>query len=262
MAGDDLDDLYGARPEEFTALRTKLAAAARKRGDADAADRISAARKPTTAAWIVNLLAGRNSDTKRRLAELGDRLRQAHATMDGERIRELSTGQRRLVDELARAGFAAAGVAEPSAALRDDVTATLQAAIADPDVAARLGRLTKAERWSGFGEFGDTAMVFTATRGQAKRAPAQPATPGRREQARAAVSAAERAKAQADEAMAELQADLAAARLRLQDARRRLQDAERGLAAAQDAYDKAKKASRDAAAAVKHARAQLKSVAR
>jgi len=41
---------------------------------------------------------------------------------------------------------------------------TLQAAIADPDVASRLGRLTKAERWSGSGEFGDTAMVFTPTR--------------------------------------------------------------------------------------------------
>jgi hypothetical protein len=41
---------------------------------------------------------------------------------------------------------------------------TAQAAIADPDVASRLGRLTKAERWSGSGEFADTAMVFTPTR--------------------------------------------------------------------------------------------------
>jgi hypothetical protein len=45
----------------------------------------------------------------------------------------------------------------PSAALRDDVADTLQAAIADPNVTARLGRLTKAERWSGFAEFGDAA---------------------------------------------------------------------------------------------------------
>src|SRR4029079_13811860 len=72
--------------------------------------------------------------------------------------------QRRLVDDAARAAFEEAELAEPTGALRDDVTGTLQAAVADPDVASRLGRLTKAERWSGFGEFGDTAMVFTATR--------------------------------------------------------------------------------------------------
>ena len=53
--------------------------------------------------------------------------------------------------------------ADPSAAQRDDITGTLQAAIADPDVAARIGRLTKPERWSGFAEFGDSTAVF-ATR--------------------------------------------------------------------------------------------------
>ena len=89
--------------------------------------------------------------------------------MDGDRIRALSAEQRRLVDDVARAAFEEAELADPSAALRDDVTGTLQAAIADPDVASRLGRLTKAEQWSGFGEFGDTAMVFTTTRKTAAR---------------------------------------------------------------------------------------------
>ena len=32
-----LDELYAAKPEDFTALRTKLAAAAKKSGDAEAA---------------------------------------------------------------------------------------------------------------------------------------------------------------------------------------------------------------------------------
>ena len=260
MADDQLDVLYAATPEAFTALRTELAAAAKKRGDADAAKRISAARKPTMAAWIVNLLALRNADAKRRLADLGDHLRGAHAAMNGERIRELSSVQRRLVDELARAGFEGADVADPSAALRDDVTGTLQAAIADPDVAARLGRLTKAERWSGFGEFGETAMVFTATREPATQqsgADEDDAAHPQGEEARAALAAAVRAKADADEALAELQADLATARLRRVDARSRLADAERRLSAAEDAYDKAKQASREAAAAVKKAKAQL-----
>ena len=73
------------KPEEFTALRTKLAAAAKKRGDTAAAKRISAARKPTTAAWVVNLLAHSNEDVKQSLTDLGERLRAAHAAMDGAR---------------------------------------------------------------------------------------------------------------------------------------------------------------------------------
>ena len=97
-----------------------------------------------------------------RLTDLAERLRAAHASMDGSRIRELSAAQRRLVDELTRTGFAAAGLAQPSAALRDDVVGTLQAAIAAPDVLARLGSLAKAERWSGFGEFGEATTVGPA----------------------------------------------------------------------------------------------------
>jgi hypothetical protein len=261
---DELDELYEVKPEEFTALRTKLAAAAKQRGDVDTAKQISAARKPTTAAWVVNRLALRDQNTRTRLAGLGERLKDAHAAMDGEAIRALSAEQRRLVDDVARAAFEEAELADPTAALRDDVTATLQAAIADPDVASRLGRLTKAERWSGFGEFGDTAMVFTATRKTTSRKePAeQPRRDDRRdagrEKARAAVAAAERTKADADAALTELQSDLATARMRRDDARRRLRDAEDALTAAEDAYDKGKQASRDAAAVVKEAKATLR----
>ncbi|OBF37996.1 hypothetical protein A5724_09620 [Mycobacterium sp. ACS1612] len=261
--GDELDQLYEAKPDEFTPLRTKLAAAAKKRGDADAAKAISAARKPTTAAWVVNRLAVREPDTRTRLADLGERLKDAHSSMAGDRIRELSREQRRLVDDLARAAFEEAELTDPTAAVRDDVTGTLQAAVADPDVAARLGRLTKAEQWSGFGEFGDTAMVFTPTRKPRGEKPAAVSEPEPKadesKQARAALAAAERAKADADAALTELQSDVATARLRRDDARRRLEDAETALAAAEDAYEKGKQASRDAAAAVKEAKAQLRS---
>lgn len=263
MADAELDELYAAKPDEFTALRTKLAADAKKRGDADAAKRIAAARKPTTAAWVVNRLALGDREVGERLADLRERLRAAHSEMDGERIRELSAEQRRIVEDLARTGFEEASLSDPSAALRDDVTGTLAAAIADPDVGARLGRLAKAERWSGFGDFGDTSTVFTATRGKPKAQPKpepvkQEPRDDKRETARAALAAAEQAKAEADEALAELQTDLAVARLRRDDAGKRLQEADRALTAAEDAYDKAKQASRDAAAAVKDAKAGLK----
>src|SRR5258708_28219958 len=166
---DELDELYEVRQDEFTALRTKLAAAAKQRGDTDTAKQISAARKPTAAAWVVNRLALRDRDIRTRLAGLGERLKDAHAAMDGDRIRALSAEQRRLVDDMARAAFEEAELADPTAALRDDVTGTLQAAIADPDVASRLGRLTKAEQWAGFGQFGGTTMVFTQTRKSTRR---------------------------------------------------------------------------------------------
>ncbi len=166
--------------------------------------------------------------------------------MDGEQIRALTGRQRTLVEELSRKGFATAAVEAPSPALRDDVTATLQAAIADPDVAARLGRLTKAEQWSGFGEFGSVTAVSARTK----------ATPGRqRPPARksAALIAAERRKAEADAALAELQSDLATARLRVRDARRRLAEAEQAASAAEDAHAAGEAASQAAAAAVQAA---------
>src|SRR6476469_6411815 len=209
---DELDKLYEIKPEEFTSLRTKLAATAKQRGDNDTAKQISAARKPTTAAWVVNRLALRDRDIRTRLAGLGERLKDAHAAMDGDRIRALSAEQRRLVDDVARAAFEEAEMADPTAALRDDVTGTLQAAIADPDVASRLGSLTKAEQWSGFGEFGDTTMVFTQTRKTTSRKkpaeePQQDAKrdakrDDKRATARAALSAAEREKADVDAALA------------------------------------------------------------
>ncbi len=276
MADDELDELFRVKPEEFTALRTRLAGAAKQRGDAGTARQISATRKPTTAAWIVNRLALRNTDARQALTDLGERLRAAHAAMAGDRIRELSAEQRRLVDELVRAAFDAAELTNPSAALRDDVTGTLQAAIADPDVAARLGRLTKAERWSGFGGFGDTAPVFTdSRRGQAtaepgrarqKAAKTQPrddnleAVRRQREAVGAALAAAERAKAEAEDALSERQAELAVARLRRDEARDALDAAERQLDAADEARDEAEQAVHDATELVNEAKERLKQI--
>lgn len=272
MADDELDALYRVPPAQFTAERTKLSAAAKKRGDADAAKRISAARKPTTAAWIVNRLVIARREARTRLAELGDSLRTAHAAMDGVHIRELSVRQHQLINELTDAAFDAAEMQNPSAAVRDDVAGTLQAAVADPEVRARLGRLAKAERWSGFGDFGDSAAV-SATTGPKRNAPAakpsrssKPPRPDReaeaarreREKLSAAVAAAERAAAQADHVLSERRAERDAARARRDEAATALNQAERAVANAERSYEKARAADRDAANALKEARAQLK----
>ena len=66
MADMDLDaavdELYGLAPEEFLARRTALAATAKRAGDVGLARQITALRKPTVAAWAVNLLARRRPD--------------------------------------------------------------------------------------------------------------------------------------------------------------------------------------------------------
>jgi hypothetical protein len=265
MTADELDELYWVKPEDFTAVRSRLVAAAKDRGDAAAAKQIAASRKPTTAAWAVNRLALSRSKAKRRLTELGDRLRAAHAATDGGQIRELSAEQRRLIDELSRAAFEAAELADPSAALREDVIGTLQAAIADPDLAARLGRLAKAERWSGFGDFGVTATVSSAAHGAGKADRDTPEKQSDREpareqpdRARETLAAAEAAKSEADAALSERYTELTSARWRHQEAVKGLDKARRELDAAEDAHDKAKQAGRDAAELVKAAKAQLK----
>lgn len=253
MADDELDSLYWVPPDAFTAQRTKLTAAAEQRGDEAAAKRISAARKPTTAAWIANRLVLRHRDVNQRVADLGDRLRAAHAAMDGDRIRALSAEQHRLIDELVRAAFEAADVKKPSSTLRDDVTSTLQAAIADPEIRKRLGRLARAETWSGFGGFGDAMPASGAT-----KSPPDRAADRQLEKLNAAVAAAEGTKAEADRLLSKRHAERDAARQRRDEAAAALREAERGLNRADDRYDEAKQESRAAAELVKEAKAQLK----
>jgi hypothetical protein len=274
-ADDDIDRLYGVAPQDFTALRTELVAAAKKRGDAQAAKRIAASRRPTAAAWVVNAMVHGSGDVRTRLSELAERLRAAHASMDGARIRELTAAQRKLIDELARAGFVAAGIDEPSAALRDEVVGTLQAAIADPDVAARLGRLAKAERWSGFGDFGAVSAV-TATTPKPKAASkpgsaAGPAkveapTPSRAEVAAAArrvaaaerdTVAAEKTHAKAAAIVSDRAAELAAARRRYERLLESLAVAERELNTADAEHAEAERAADAAAERLEAARAAL-----
>ena len=272
MADDELDRLYWVPPEDFTAERTKLTAAAKHRGDAAAAKRISAARKPTTAAWIVNRLVLRHTGTKRRLEDLGERLRAAHAAMDGARIRDLSAEQHQLINELTRAALEAADVKRPSSTQRDDLTSTLQAAVADPEVRGRLGRLARPEQWSGllFGDAAPVSAISVAARGEKEKGAPKPSRPvpaqesarnkadRQREKLTAALAAAQRAKSEADDRLSEQQSERDAARQSRDEALAALRVAEREVNSAEAQYDKAKQASDAAAESVKEAKAQLK----
>ncbi|HEY1618225.1 MAG TPA: hypothetical protein VGG25_11430 [Streptosporangiaceae bacterium] len=166
MTGRDLvreavAELYGAAPHEFISRRGELAAQARAAGDAAAAREITALRKPTQSAWVVNQLARARPDAVSELAGLGSELRAAQRSLDGAAIRDLSVRRRELVARLTRQALAAAGQQAPPAALRDEVSTTLAAALADPDVAAGLeaGALSRAARSDGFGATGPALTV-------------------------------------------------------------------------------------------------------
>jgi hypothetical protein len=148
-------ELYEADPDGFTARRQELADRAREAGQPAVAKQIAGLRKPTRSAWVVNRLVRSDPGVRSRLDALAADLREA---ADGGRLRELTTARSRLVDELTRAALA--GLPAPPAALREEVTATLDAAIADPEVAGRLGTLARAERYAGFGTTGP--MSFAA----------------------------------------------------------------------------------------------------
>lgn len=264
----ELDELYAAKPEDFTALRTELSAAAKKRGDVDVAKQVAKARKPTTAAWVVNRLAHDDSDAVAQLRDLGARMRAAHAAGSGERIRELTSEQRQLVDQLTRKALRSAELHDPTAALRDDVHGTLVAAVADPDVTGRLGRLVKAERWSGFGDVTETWAVFSNAPAADEEAPSTlRATPKRAvvtrvrdntERARAELTAAQQSKDKAEAALVEHRDNVFSARQRREEARKALQKADRDLAKAETSYDDARTAVDSAAKAVREARAKIK----
>ena len=146
-------ELYGSDPEEFTERRTALASRARAAGDRSAAKEIAGLRKPTRSAWMINQLVRADPGVADRLAGLGDELRAAAAALDGAKIRELSQERRKLVDTLIRRTLQQAGEQSPSAAVREDLTATFGAALADPQVARDLadGTLVRAAHHADFG---------------------------------------------------------------------------------------------------------------
>ncbi|MET8224577.1 hypothetical protein ACWERY_39305 [Streptomyces sp. NPDC004082] len=142
------DELYGLRPDRFTAARAQRAAAARTAGDRELADKISAMRRPSLSAWSCNLLVRERSDEIQPLVQLGEALRQAHQELDGEQLRRLAGQQQALIRALAQqAERLAADAGHPlGEGARQEVRDTLQAVLSDPDAAREwaAGRLTKA----------------------------------------------------------------------------------------------------------------------
>ncbi|MCZ7376938.1 hypothetical protein [Micromonospora sp. WMMC250] len=153
-----VQQLYRTPPDRFVAARDAAVAEARRAGDATTARQLARLRRPTVAAWLVNLLAIRRPELVADLVQLADALRTAQRELRGPRLRELSAQRRAVVGALVvevRKLAAAEPEAPPAGRLPlAEVEATLNAAFSDAEVAeqVRAGRLLRAASYAGFGE--------------------------------------------------------------------------------------------------------------
>ncbi|MET7965140.1 hypothetical protein [Micromonospora sp. NPDC005305] len=161
MAGpppDLVQRLYATPPDRFVAARDAAVAEARRAGDPKGAREIGKLRRPTVAAWLVNLLAIRRPELVADLAQLAESLRSAQRDLRGGKLRELSAQRRAVVGALVaevRKLAAAEPAAPPVGKLPlGEVEATLNAALSDTEVAeqVRAGRLLRSTHYAGFGE--------------------------------------------------------------------------------------------------------------
>lgn len=179
------EELYGLDPGEFTTVRNDRAAALRAE-DRALSDRVKQLRKPTTSAWVVNLLVRHEADQMTQMLDVGEALRQAAADLDADAMRELARQRRRLVNAVAGEGRRLArehGTRISEQVLRQ-VEDTLQAAMIDADAAAavRTGLLLDALNPAGVGSLKVATAVADHTalgKGCARSAGGRTASAGR-----------------------------------------------------------------------------------
>ena len=239
----DLDaaaaSLYSVVPAEFVTARDARVKAARAGGDTELAARVKALRRPSAAAWLVNLLA-QSAGGLDELGELAVRLRKAQTNLDAATMKELGQERARVVAGLVGRAVTLAKDADPqfrdSQSVREQVGATLVAAVADPgaEAAVTSGRLVSPLSYAGFGEVDLTDAVATPLRSVKQQEPpeAEPEPPAERIDRRArrkALVALERAEERlddAEEAYAEARASRHRARLEVERAQHALDELE------------------------------------
>ncbi|WP_309129330.1 transposase [Microbacterium sp.] len=211
-------ELYATSPESFIASRNRLAESA---DDATLGAQIRALRKPSTAAWVVNLFARERSDRLADALRLADELRQAQAELDAQTLAQLGRQRRALTSRLAEeaATLAIARGGRVTAATREAVQQTITAAFFDPHAAEAVasGRLVRELEASGEA----TLDLRTAVAGGAPEGRELPQPPADELRARRERRSAERELHDAEQALARAQREQTSA------ARERRESAER-----------------------------------
>jgi hypothetical protein len=282
--------VYATVPEDFMAVRKALVAEAKADGDKEGAAAIGRLRKPSTAAWAVNLLAREEPELVEELVDLGGRMRSAQSQLDAATLTSLRPERDRVV--AAVVGAASRLVADAgrtlSPAAQDDVRGTVVAALADEQASDAVvsGQLTRALSYSGFGEVDLSEAVVRTSSGSILSVVRGGPRPGGRpggtrgasrtadepddsqdemtdeavdetdeEAAAARVAAAEAELEAATAALESAQGAVAAAREHAEETRERVAVVERQLAKAREADERALEAVTDAVRARKEAEA-------
>lgn len=254
------DALYAGPITGFTAARDAVAKA---ESDKALSKRVRGLRKPSVAAWAVNLLVRREAGQIDEVLGVAEALREAAASMDGDELRTLTRQRRQLTIALTTRARAlvreyGARLTEPVA---DQVEGVLTAAMLDPVAAdvVRTGLVVTSFTSTGVSEL-DVALVLAVP--DAAGARATPTGPEpvalhvvpeddalRRERAKEALAEAMRALAEAEveaaglqRRIAELEAEAARVDAELSETERDRAGAEATLTAAHRKVDKCKRA--------------------
>jgi SMC interacting uncharacterized protein involved in chromosome segregation len=145
------DELYALPMDRFTPERDARAKAAK--GDKDLVAALKTLRKPSVAAWVVNLLVRRDPGQVEQVLAVGAALREAQEGMDGAELRTLTRQRRQLTSAVtgqARALALEEGV-RVTQSVADEVEATLTAAMVDAEAAraVRSGLLVRTIKATG-----------------------------------------------------------------------------------------------------------------
>jgi hypothetical protein len=180
--------LYALTLGDFTAARNRRSREARASGDKELATAIAALRKPSTSAWLVNMLVRHRADEIDQVLDLAASLREAQQDLDAAELRELGHQRQKLVAALTREGRRLASELGEnlSDAAAGEVSQTLQAAMVDPWAAAavRTGALVRPLAATGVEPVDLTGAVAVAVHAASVARSPDRATPKRAEKAK------------------------------------------------------------------------------
>lgn len=270
------DGLYALPASEFTPARD---AAAKQSADKDLGKRIKALRKPSVAAWAINLLVRREADQIDQVLELAAGLRKAAESLDGEELRNLTRQRRQLTAALTTRARSLAREHDVrlTEATADQVEGTLTAAMLDPVAAEviRSGLVVTAFTATGISEV-DVPAVCAVPEALGHRAAAtsEPEPPGppkltvvsdeavRREEARERVHEATLARAAAEEEAEQIAARIETLRARRLQLGGEIDELRRRLAELEDKVDEVDEDLDDAEGALEESRAEVEDAVR
>ncbi len=209
------DELYGLPLADFTPARD---ARAKELKGTPLATRVKALRKPSVAAWVVNLLVRRDTEQVEQVLQVGAALREAQASMSAEELRALTKQRRQLTAAVTTGArrIARAEGTKVTEAVAAQVEATLTAAMVEEDCgrAVRSGMLVVPLASTGV-DPADVAAAVAVPEALGFTAPSRAAEPAPRpelhvvpdpEEDSKAIAAAESALDEATEAVQEAEA--------------------------------------------------------